>query len=403
MALDLSAIKDQPEDSPHSSKAIQKILRQQELQNKLLKQASSHLRILEEQWRFQQWTTPYQSSLAQLIRADTIQAQNIQARAIQSMDTLRRETAKLLTPIDLHRLLTPIDPDLKYKAVQAFRLAQLQYDPVQNLIDSLAYREAIQRQLIGPWPLVNPWRDAETLRWLLWALQQGDSDDQEAALTELATMIRRPRLTHEAGLQLHYRARLMGISTDEYWRRVVLPQALLFVWEARRVPRRIQLGGNGQDRVLDEQGKWTAQAPEDKLSTELLASYLFDEVPKAAICILTDQDYPKPSNELWHAPPIKKKDDQGTIERIPRVVPLPPRERDLTQSHGHICEPSPELMAILKLDLQKLATNASPQQRQLLDLLVKGYKIKEIASELHITSQAAHAQLNRLQQKYEAG
>jgi hypothetical protein len=403
MALDLSAIKDQPEDSPHSSKAIQKILRQQELQNKLLKQASSHLRILEEQWRFQQWTTPYQSSLAQLIRADTIQAQNIQARAIQSMDTLRRETAKLLTPIDLHRLLTPIDPDLKYKAVQAFRLAQLQYDPVQNLIDSLAYREAIQRQLIGPWPLVNPWRDAETLRWLLWALQQGDSDDQEAALTELATMIRRPRLTHEAGLQLHYRARLMGISTDEYWRRVVLPQALLFVWEARRVPRRIQLGGNGQDRVLDEQGKWTAQAPEDKLSTELLASYLFDEVPKAAICILTDQDYPKPSNELWHAPPIKKKDDQGTIERIPRVVPLPPRERDLTQSHGHICEPSPEVMAILKLDLQKLATNASPQQRQLLDLLVKGYKIKEIASELHITSQAVHAQLNRLQQKYEAG
>jgi hypothetical protein len=323
-----------------------------------------------------------------------IQFQNTLAQTLQSLEAFRLETPKSLIPTDLHKLLNPIKP---------FQLDEFQYNLSQSLIELRASWEAVQRQLVGPWPLVGQWRDAETLRWLLWALQHGDSDDQEAALAELASMIRRPRLTHEAGLQLHYRARLMGISTDEYWRRVVLPQALLFVWGARRVPRRIQLGGNGQDRVLDEQGKWTAQAPEDKLSKELLASYLFDEVPKAAICILTDQDYPKPSNELWHAPPIKKKDDQGTIERIPRVVPLPPRERDLTQSHGHICEPSPEVMAILKLDLQKLATNASPQQRQLLGLLVKGYKIKEIASELHITSQAVHAQLNRLQRKYEAG
>jgi DNA-binding CsgD family transcriptional regulator len=241
------------------------------------------------------------------------------------------------------------------------------------------------------------------MRWLLWALQQGDSDDQEAALAELATMIRRPRLRREAGLQLHYRARLMRMSPDEYWRQVVLPHALLLVWGARSVPRRIQLGGNGQDRVLDEQGKWTPQAPVDRLSEELLASYLFDEIPKAAECILTDQEYPKPSNELWHAPPIKKNDNQGTIERIPRVVRLQLGEHDLTSRYDNICGPSPEVMAILKLDLQKLWAKASPRQCQILELLLRGYKPKEIASELNITSQAVHGQLNRLQRKYEAG
>jgi hypothetical protein len=257
--------------------------------------------------------------------------------------------------------------------------------------------------LVGPWPLVGPWRHAETMRWLLWALQEGDSDDQEAALAELATMIRRPRLSREASLQLRYRARLMQMSPDDYWRRVVLPHALLLVWGASKVPRRIQLGGNGQGRVLDEQGRWTPQVPEDKLSTELLASYLFDEIPKAAVCILTDQDYPTPSHDLWHARPIERKDEQGTIERIPRVVRLQPGEHDATRPHGHIYEPSPEVMAILKLDLQKLSTNASPRQRQILELFLKGYSVPEIASELHITSQAVHGQLNRLQQKYQAG
>jgi hypothetical protein len=316
---------------------------------------------------------------------------------------MEQETAKLLTPVDPNRLLTPIEPHWEYKATRELLLRELQYDPIQSLMRDLSHWEAVQRQLLGPWPLVGAWRHAETMHWLLWALQEGDSDDREAALAELATMIRRPGLGREASFQLRQRSRLMGMSPDEYWRQVVLPQAFLFVWGASKVPRRIQLRGNGQGRVLDEQGKWTPQVPEDKLSKELLASYLFDEIPKAAVCILTDQDYPKPSNELWHAPPIKKKDDQGTIERIPRVVRLQPNERDLTRSHGHICGPSPEVMAISKLDLQKLATNASPRQRQILDLLLKEYRIKEIASELHITRQAVHAQLNRLQQKYEAG
>jgi hypothetical protein len=216
-------------------------------------------------------------------------------------------------------------------------------------------------------------------------------------------MIRRPRLGREASFRLRQRSRLMQMSPDEYWRQVVLPQALLLVWGTSKEPRRIQLGGSGQGRVLDEQGKWTPQAPMDRLSTELLASYLFDEIPKAAVCILTDQDYPKPSNELWHAPPIKKKDDQGTIERVPRVVRLQPGEHDATLFHNHIYGPSPEAMAISKLDLQKLAANASPRQRQILELLLKGYSIPEVASELHIKSQNVHEQLNRLQQKYQAG
>jgi Bacterial regulatory proteins, luxR family len=236
-----------------------------------------------------------------------------------------------------------------------------------------------------------------------WALREADSEDREAAIAELATMIRRPRLGREASFQLRQRSRLMRMSPDEYWRRVVLPEAFLLVSGARKIARRIQLGGNGQGRVLDGRGKWTPQVPEDKLSKELLASYLFDEIPKAAVCILTDQDYPKPSNELWHAPPIEKKGDQGTVERIPRVVRLQPGELELTRRHGHNCGPSPEVMAILKLDLQKLAANASPRQRQILELLLKGQSIREIASELHIKSQTVHEQLKRLQQKHQAG
>jgi Bacterial regulatory proteins, luxR family len=250
---------------------------------------------------------------------------------------------------------------------------------------------------------VGPWRDAETLRWLLWALQEGDSGDREAALAELATMIRRPQLGSEASLELRQRSWLMGMSPDDYWRKVVLPQALLLVWGASKVPRRIQLAGKGQGRVLDEHGKWTPQAPVDRLDEELLASYLFAEIPKAAVCILTDHDYPKPASELWHAPPIHKKDGQGTIDQIPRVVRLQPRELDLTRRPGHSCGPSPEVMAILKLDLQKFATNASPRQRQILELLLKGQSLPEIASKLRITSQAVHGQLNRLRQKHQAG
>jgi hypothetical protein len=121
------------------------------------------------------------------------------------------------------------------------------------------------------------------------------------------------------------------------------------------------------------------------------------------VCILRDQEYPKPSNELWHAPPIEGKDILGAIEPVPRVVCLEPGARELTRDHGHICGPSPEVMAILQLDLQKLAANASPRQRQILELLLKGYRIPEIASELRIKSQTVHTQLNRLQLKHQAG
>ena len=67
MALNLAATEDKSEESPHYSIALQKILRQQELQDKLLRQSSPYLRILEEQRRFQQLTMPYQSTVAQII------------------------------------------------------------------------------------------------------------------------------------------------------------------------------------------------------------------------------------------------------------------------------------------------------------------------------------------------
>lgn len=393
MALVISETTVESEAAPDHSEALQKILRRFEerakRQEKLQQSASAWIRILEEQRRLQHLVTPYQAIQAQILRTHPAQDQ-----AIQALDVVERERA---------RLLTPIDPDWQYRAGRAFLQRELQYDPTQGLISSLSQWEALQRQLFGPWPLVGPWRDAETLRWLLWAFQEGDSDDYEAAVSQLAGMIRRPRLSQEARWQLHHRSRLMGMTGDEYWRRVVLPQAFLLVRAAMKVPRRIQLGGNGQGRVLDAQGRWTPQAPVDKLSEELLASYLFDEIPKAAICILTDQEYPKPSNDLWHAGPIERKDDQGTVERVPRVVRLQTGERDLTPTHGDICGPSPEMMAILALDLQKLWRNASAQQRQILERLLTGCTIQEVASELHITAQAVHGQLKRLQHKYQAG
>ena len=133
MAVTIANTVTESTDTLQHQKAVQKILRQQELQGKFLRQASPHLRILEEQRRFQQLTMPYEPTLAQIIRAETNLAQDIRAQAIQPIDILEREKAWLKPPIDLHRLLAPIDPDLKYKAIQAFRLAELQYDPVQNL------------------------------------------------------------------------------------------------------------------------------------------------------------------------------------------------------------------------------------------------------------------------------
>jgi Bacterial regulatory proteins, luxR family len=389
MALVIADPTVQSDDTPHLREALQRIHRQDEAREKLLRAVSPWGRILEEQRRLQEFITPYHAIQAQLLRAQTVQEP-----AIQALDVFARERARLLPLLEL---------DWESQTRKELLHRELQYHSMQGLIGSLSQWDVIQRQLVGPWPLVGPWRDAKTMRWLLWALQKGDSADQEAAFAELATMIPRPRLSREASLQLRERSRLMRMSPDEYWRWVVLPHALFLVWGARKIPRRIQLAGNGQGRVLDEQGRWTPQAPADKLSTELLASYLFDEIPKAAVCILTDQDYPKPANDLWHAPPLERKDDQGTSERVPRVVRLPPGACDAILPHGHIRSPSPEVMAIVKLDLHKLWTNGSARQRQILELLLKGYSVPEIASELGIKSQAVHGQLDRLQQKYRAG
>jgi hypothetical protein len=379
----------QSEDTPYFREALQKIRRQYEAREKLLRAVSPWRSILEEQRRLQEFITPYHA-----IQAQMLPAQTLQAPAIQALDILQRERARLLTPLAL---------DWEYQTSKELLHRELQYHSMQGLIGPLSQWDVIQRQLVGPWPLVGPWRDAKTMRWLLWALQEGDSADQEAAFAQLATIIPRPRLSRKASLQLRQRSRLMQMSPDEYWRRVVLPHALFLVWGARQIPRRIQLAGNGQGRVLDEQGRWTPQAPADKLSTALLASYLFDEMPKAAVCILTDQEYPKPANDLWHAPPIERKDDQGTRERVPRVVRLQPEACDAILPHRDIRSPSPEVMAILRLDLQRVWTNGSARQRQILELVLKGYSVPEIASELRIKSQAVHGQLNRLQQKYRAG
>jgi hypothetical protein len=391
------------EDTPRYSKALQKILHEQKLQEKLLRQASPHLRMLDEQRRIQQLIMPYQPPLAQTIRAETLHAQTLQAQALPSVDALARETARLLSPIDLDKLLTPIDLDWTYKATKALLPWELQIDPIQSLIKDLFHWDVIQRQLVGPWPLVGPWRDEQTLHWLLWALREGDSDDQDAACAQLARMIGRPRLRSEARIALQQRARDWKMSPDDYWRRVLLPQALLLVFGSIAVPRRIQLAGNGQGRVLDERGRWTPQVPADKLSKELLASFVFDEIPKAAICILTDQAYPKPSNELWHAPSIERKDEQGTVERVPRAVPLRPDEQNSTTVNSHICGPSPEVITILIADLQKLWNSASARQRQVLELLLQGYTVAETAAHLHITAQAVSTHMTRLQAKYQAG
>jgi Bacterial regulatory proteins, luxR family len=403
MAIVLSDTTDQSENTQHDHAALQ-----QQVKSNLSRAMASTIEamarldrqmgILGQHARLQQGFQPF-DPLARMLETERQIRQlmtPVQSQVIQTIDVFGREQDRL-------RQLTPIDLDWEYTTRRQLLERELLYSPFQSLIDYASQWDAIPRQLIGPWPLMGPWRDARTLHWLLWALQEGDSDDHEAALAELATMIRRPRLSREARLQLHYRARLMRMSPDEYCRRIVLPQAFLLVWGASNIPRRIQLGGNGQGRVLDAQGRWTPQVPADRLSTDLLANYLFDEIPKAVVCILTDQGYPTPSNDLWHARPIEKKDDQGTIERIPRVVRLQPGQRDVTLGPDHICGPSPEVMAILKLDLQKLATIASPQQRQILQLLLKGYSVPEIASELHIKSQAVHGQINRLQQKYRAG
>jgi hypothetical protein len=95
MALNLLVINTQSEDSPLHSKAIQKILRQRELQDQLIRQASSHTRILEEFRRFQPLTTLYQATLPHSIVAETIQAQTIQTQAIRSIGPLEREIDKL--------------------------------------------------------------------------------------------------------------------------------------------------------------------------------------------------------------------------------------------------------------------------------------------------------------------
>ena len=122
MAVTIANTVTQSEDSPHHSKAIQKTLRQQELEEKLLRQASAHIQILEEQRRPQQLTMLYQATFAQSIRAETLQAQTTQAQAILSIDTLERESTKVLSPVDLNKLLTPIDPDWEYKATKELLL-----------------------------------------------------------------------------------------------------------------------------------------------------------------------------------------------------------------------------------------------------------------------------------------
>jgi hypothetical protein len=168
MAITVSTASTQSEDTPRYSRTIQKALRHLKLQEKLLRQASAHLQILEEHRRFQQLTTRYEATLAQSTQAEMLQAQTAQAQALQTqilqsqalqtVDGLARETARLLTPIDLN---------WEFKATQALRLRELQYDPIQSLIKDLSQWRAVQRQLIGPWPLVGPWRNAETMRWLL--------------------------------------------------------------------------------------------------------------------------------------------------------------------------------------------------------------------------------------------
>jgi hypothetical protein len=230
MVITIANTVTQSEDSPQGSKAIQKTLRQYELHEKLLRQASAHLQILEEHRRFQQLTTPYGAILAQSTQAELLQAQITQAQALQTQ-VLQTQALQAVDGVasETARLLTPIDVNWGYKSTQALLLRELQYDPIQSLIRDLSRWEAVQRQLIGPWPLVGPWRHAETMRWLLWALWEGDSDDREAALAELATMIRHPRLSREASFQLRQRSQLMRMSPSEYWRRVVLPQAFLFV------------------------------------------------------------------------------------------------------------------------------------------------------------------------------
>jgi hypothetical protein len=101
----------QAEDTPHHSKALQKILHEQKLQERLLRQVSPHLRMLDEQRRIQQLIMPYQPPFAQIIRAETLHAQTLQAQALPSINALARETARLLSPLDPRRLLHPIDPD----------------------------------------------------------------------------------------------------------------------------------------------------------------------------------------------------------------------------------------------------------------------------------------------------
>jgi hypothetical protein len=93
------------------------------MQEKLLWQASVHTRILEEHRRFQQLTSPYQTIQAQIIHAQVIEAQALQTRALETqalrtLDVFERENTRVLDAADLDRLLTPIDPDLQYKATK---------------------------------------------------------------------------------------------------------------------------------------------------------------------------------------------------------------------------------------------------------------------------------------------